>query len=471
MAEKETRLKENTQEGVREKLSVEELDRIIPTNFSSFLEGGETIKMLFGPKGMNDPKNEGARLKVTHTENDVPAEKIYQRRLEIILGLVEKSKDAGELAEKVENKRELLRKTFKENMKNVFLKQRQLEQTYRELDIFYDNAKDQDQVYICNASLDKHFDKLLDKTAGLLNEDEGLPTEFHFDMKQLYGIIAAPGWIGGKANFESRIKQLGELAKDGMAHVFTDFIDIDREEAYEDFANGPYRDLKAGGEGNRYKQYISMTGDRIRVRKSNMYEGDETKDLYINPSIILSGIVANENTPDYVTIAEEDYKINIPTPDGSKPETKWKLISKKQTKKFDDALIPVAVKGDILMFYGAGNLYKEQGTEDKGMGQYAVKRCDEYISKSLLYFLNNMTFKPNDFKLRKDIRDSIGKFLINNVGDDKMLQKGRVLKVDAVPGNQKELNVEIEVAYKQAVRTLNLILHQEEEDDSVTRKE
>jgi hypothetical protein len=93
-----------------------------------------------------------------------------------------------------------------------------------------------------------------------------------------------------------------------------------------------------------------------------------------------------------------------------------------------------------------------------------VKRCDEYIAKVVLHYLNGRTFVPNETESRDAIHSALQKFLMHNTGGGaKMLEYGKVDAVETVMNpdgsvNNQAIDIRISVKYKNAIRQLNLYL-------------
>ena len=116
------------------------------------------------------------------------------------------------------------------------------------------------------------------------------------------------------------------------------------------------------------------------------------------------------------------------------------------------------------MFWGVDTLYQAGGQGDEGMDQYTVKRCDEYVAKVVLHYLNGRTFIPNESESRDAINAALTNFLMHNTGSgNKMLEYGKVDAVEVVTNedgsvNNQAIDIRISVKYKNAVRQLNLYL-------------
>jgi hypothetical protein len=284
-----------------------------------------------------------------------------------------------------------------------------------------------------------------------------LPNRENFDMKSLVGLIIIPEWAGS----EAKLVKYGELAQHSMAHLFAGFPDVSLKEAQEMFdVGGDLSELKST---DAVKQHISVVANPLRIRKAGRFEKD-LGDLYINPTGILAGKVYKGDIREGIHIAQANkpHEVKIPTADGSPLEMKWSVRGGQQMK-FSKAVIPLA-QYEGIVFWGVDTLYLAGGQGDEGMDQYTVKRCDEYISKVVLHYLNGRTFVPNETESRDAIHSALSKFLMHNTGGAaKMLEYGKVDAVEVVTNpdgsvNNQAIDIRISVKYKNAVRQLNLYL-------------
>lgn len=461
------------QEKVRTEQRVDAKDLAVvlsPTTGSLLIEGTK-IKIFAGAKEVPTDNPEKAKeslskqLKITGSkEADVNAGYSYLKRLETLVEMLSNAGDFKTLVEHTKKGKEAVGNAFQKNMTTVFEEQRQLEKTYREIDSFFYEARlnpgeNVDYVSFVNASPDKHFELLNDPDEGLASY---LPNRDNFDMRSLIGLIVMPEWPGS----EAKLIKYGEMAQHFSAHLFAGFPEMELSEAIEQFdVGGDFADLKSQ---DRVKQHISVTANPLRIRRANRYE-KHLGDFYMNPSAILSGKIYKGDIKEGIHIAQANkpHEVKLPTPDGSNLDLKWNIRGAQQMK-FNKALIPLSYYEGIV-FWGVDTLYQASGQGDEGMDQYTVKRCDEYISKVVLHFLNGQTFVPNERASRDRIHSALSKFLMSNTGTGaKMLEFGKVDSVETVKNpdgsmNNQAIDIKINVKYKNAVRQLNLYLVSDEQ--------
>lgn len=466
MSEETTQVKQKTAVAVDSK----ELIQVLAPKTGALMVESTVVKLFPGIKDIPVDNPAKAKevlqrpLKITNSKDDVNSSYAYLKRLEVFKEMLEKAEDFNVLRKRTKDKKEKVGQIFKENMENVFAQQRSLEKTYREIDNFFYEARinpgeDVSYVSFINANSDKHFEKIMDTDEGIASK---FPNRENFDMRELVGLIVMPDWPGSDA----KLMKYSELAQHFAAHLFVGFPDMEMKEAIEGFdVGGDFAELKSQ---DRVKQHVSIVANPLRMRRANQFEKN-LGDFYVNPTSILTGKIYKGDVKEGIHIAQANkpHEIKIPTPDGSPLDMKWNVRGAQQMK-FNKALIPVSYY-EGLVFWGVDTLYLASGSGDEGMDQYTVKRCDEYISKVVLHFLNGQTFVPNELSSRDRIFKSLSKFLMNNTGSGgKMLEIGRVDAVDTVVNpdgsvNNQAIDIKIAVKYKNAIRQLNLYLVSDEQ--------
>ena len=462
---------QKTQEKTKVGLDQKDLAKIMPPKTGSLIAEGTMVKVFPGAKDLPADNEERSRevvarpLKITRSKEDINVGYAYLRRLEVMKEMLANADDYNALRKRAKERREKVGEVIRENMANVFAKQRNLEKTYREIDTFFYEAalnpgEKVDYISFVNAHPDKHFSEITDPDEGLAAQ---LPNRENFDMKALTGLVVMPDWPGS----EAKLVKYGEMAQHFAAHLFAGFPEMELADAHEMFdVGGDFAELKSQ---DRVKQHVSVVANPLRIRRANQFE-KEGEDFYINPTSILSGKIYKGDIKEGIHIAQANkpHAVSIPTPDGSPLDMKWNIRGAQQMK-FNKALIPLSYYEGIV-FWGVDTLYQASGQGDEGMDQYTVKRCDEYIAKVVLHFLNGQTFVPNERSSREKIHAAISKFLMNNTGGpDKMLEMGKVESVETVKNpdgsvNNQAIDIKVNVKYKNAVRQLNLYLVSDDQE-------
>lgn len=441
-------------------VSVDEIGLFLPPKVGPLLPDGLAVKLFAGVKEMTG-ENALRPIKITRSKQDITAAQAHLKRLEVIREMLAGAAELTALRQRVKERKELVAQVYQQNMEAIFLKQRPLEKTYRELDTLFTEARinpGEDVAYISvvNASADRNFAELMDPETGLAAVQKH--NRENFDMRELKGLLVIPEWVGS----EAKLVKYGEIAQLWMGHLFAGFPDVDLKEAQRMFEVGEiFADLKSA---DVVKQSISVAANPLRLRLANRYEKG-VGDFYVSPAGVLAGKVYRGDVTDGIHVARANVqfgKVALPTADGSELKPKWEIVGGQQMK-FNKAIIPLVYNQGIV-FWGVDTLFLAGDPAHAGMDQYSVKRCDEYIAKVVLHYLNSRTFIPNETKARDGMFSALSRFLMHNTGGEgKMLNEGKVLAVETVRNpdgteNPQAVDVRIFVKYKNAIRQLNLYL-------------
>jgi phage tail sheath protein FI len=78
-----------------------------------------------------------------------------------------------------------------------------------------------------------------------------------------------------------------------------------------------------------------------------------------------------------------------------------------------------------------------------GLQTYSVVRVFDYISKVLMDFLNRRAFENFNSKTEREIRSQIVKFLDNNTGPGKLIEKFKILRFEKDKDQKDKINLDI----------------------------
>jgi hypothetical protein len=394
------------------------------------------------------------KLKVNEAITAVTEADLYLHRLQVWAEALESATGSDEkaLEESIKDRRNALDKALADNLAAIFAKQRPLEKTYRELDLFYQQARhsasDNDlPVLIANVSLDR----LLSDDAAFqsLADSDDLPKTTATSLKQSVAMIVVPGWAGSVAD----LMKLGQLGQQSLSLVISDFDDCDFERLVSEHAaaGGVIGQLKGDQD---WRQQVVLIGNSFRVRQPNRFERD-ADELRLSPAILFAARVFHQDDDGKVAVPVANEPLLLKSLDGSPVELRWDLRDRKKILElFKDAVIPIARQDSDIVFWGVETLSNE--TYGK---QYNVVRVKEYINKNISDWLIGKTYKSlNEEPVRNAFRDRINRFLIKNMGEGpfKMLAGGECTAVNEVPGAPDQVDIVIKLTFKFAIRNMNL---------------
>lgn len=356
-------------------------------------------------------------------------------------------KTVDELRVELDQQVEKLETNLTQNLKKVHKTARPFEVTYRGIDAFFMNAKEEPDesinVYFSNISSEEltdpddrsKFEELGKYVGDLFRE---------FSIRDCYSICVIPGFLGDPGKIDLVARQLGMPNK---LHIVTDFPNLESFEETMDLLEDPtYANLAGTAE---HKQYISVCTNYVLARARNQYEDDE---LWMPPSSAVAGMIYRHDSQVGISQPSAGYKY------GEISEIQWVRFRVNQpaaSKLLEKAVIPVTswdgkirAMGDCTLFSG------------ETFNIYSIRRTYDYVYKTLRNYLNKQVFLKVDDKFLETIRKDITQFLEQTTkGDVPILEKYQ-LKVfaDEEMRRRQEVDVMVVLNPHYPVRTFNIKL-------------
>ncbi len=369
------------QERVKEKVSL-----LKKQGGFKILEG-----IIDGKKGIRDmnPKNE-ARRGAFLTDTDKASKRAkLKAEIEALKELVE-SGTLSEAQEKAKQKADTVDAVLKENLKNIFNNTRDLEKTYRAMDLFFRNAEEDNirNLFFMNLPLEEFT------SAENSHLREGLTAHFdqnydRFSLEDNYSLFVIPGYLGKNLDFWSK------MASKYRMTLVTDYSDELEFESIED----KVEEEKINGDA-RYLANTVVTCNHAVVRKKN--EGVEDDDLYMPMSVPLAAKMYAGN--------------GIQPPAGKKHGkidgvlgTRLQLLRTHVDKIDKMGMIPIIFEKNWGTVAMSDTTLANEST-DPDQKAIGVVRAKDWIAKVLLDYFNSLTFQVYNGKLRGDIRGELNKF-------------------------------------------------------------
>jgi hypothetical protein len=308
-----------------------------------------------------------------------------------------------DLVDECEKKSEQSEKTLKKNLSIAVDESRELEESYRTLQLFFKNTEESKvkNIAILNAELDQLKD--LDNSRFIDHIQEELVNGYdRLDLRQNYALLVIPGYLGSNKVIEKWAK----IAYDNKVMLVTDFQHLDEPDDVMEM----FESANLTG-GDTYRSNVMMTCNWL-VGRGKHDEIDEQDHLYIAPSAALAGKVYN-TLMSQVTAGKKYGGIN--EVDGVKFDLKKSEIANLENL----GLIPMVNEYGKVMAFSGKTLFNG---DNLGLQTYSVVRVFDYVTKVLMDFLNRRAFENFNAKTRKEILNQIVKFLDNVSGPDKLIE-------------------------------------------------
>lgn len=376
-----------------------------------------------GVQGLNPERK--ARKQIFLTDAAKKKERAeLKKKLELWLGLLQSSSDIAQMAETCQARSEEAAATLKKNLKKATEASRELEISYRSLNLFYKNTESDKlkNITIVNAGSEQIKDldnpKFIDYIGAELKQNYD-----RLDLRNNYSILCVPGYLGGNAVVEKWAK----LAHETKTMLVTDFMDIDNPDDTLDM----FQEANLAG-GDIYRSNVMMAANYI-VGRQKAAEIDEEDDVRVPPSAALAGKL-------YYTLMSQ---VTAGKKHGGMNEVEGVRfdLKKSEISAMDRAgLIPMVNEYGKVMAFSSKTLFNG---DNIGLQTYSVVRVFDYINKVLIDFLNRRAFENWTSLTERDLRNQIVKFLDSVTGPSKLIEKFRIVRFERDDVQKDRIHLDI----------------------------
>lgn len=368
-----------------------------------------------------------ARKKVFLNDDDrASSRKGLSNKINLWLELLQSSDSVSAMLEKAEEKSVAVSSLLASNQLKAVEKVKGLEQSYRNVMLFYKNTESDKltNISVVNASREQVTD--LDNSRFIDHISEEMKQNFDkLDLRMNYSLLVLPGYLGGA----KVVDKWSKIAHENKAMLYTDFLDLENPDDVVDMFHS-----SGLASGEVYKSNTSMACNWL-VGRSKYKEIGETEDLHVSPASALAGRVYS-TLMSQITAGKKYGGIN--EVDSVAFSMKKSEIS--QLEKM--GLIPMVNEyGKVLAFSGK-TLFNG---DNLGLQTYSVVRVFDYIMKVLFDFLNRRAFENWSGKTEKDLRSQIIKFLDSVQGPDRLIEKFKIIKFERDPHNKDRIFLDINI--------------------------
>ncbi|WP_165042159.1 DUF5458 family protein [Dysgonomonas sp. ZJ709] len=415
--------KEAVQQDVAEKVkvtkkasSIESLDQAINTlaKFGgfNFLESA-----VDGIAAMSPERK--ARKRAFLIEEGSKAQRADLRNnINLWLDMLASSATISEMLDKSQEKSTAVSQLLAENQLAAVESVKDLEQSYRNVMLFYKNTESDKltNITIVNASPEQVTDldnsRFIDYVANELKQNYD-----KLDLRNNYSLLVIPGYLGGA----KVIDKWSKIAYDNKAQLYTDFMDLDKPDDVVDMF------FNAGlASGEAYKANTCLACNWL-IGRGKYNELGEEEDLRVSPAAALAGKVYG-TLMSQITAGKKHGGIN-------EVDSVVFPLKKSEISQLDKmGLIPMVNEYGKVMAFSGKTLFNG---DNLGLQTYSVVRVFDYIMKVLFDFLNRRAFENWSGKTERDLRSQIIKFLDGVQGPDRLIEKFKIVRFERDP-NQKD---------------------------------
>ncbi len=368
-----------------------------------------------------------AKKNIFLTDSNKKAQRAeLKKKLGMWLDLLANSETVSDMVEKSSEKSGVAEKLLKGNLKKVLETTKELEQSYRSVNLFYKNTESSKlkNVVLMNAAMNQITD--LDEPRFIEHVSEELKDRFdRLDLRQNYSLLVIPGYLGSN----KVVDKWAKIAYANKVMLVTDFENVETPDDVLDM----FTDANLTG-GDAHKANVMMTCNYIVGRGKNADLGEE-EDIYVPGSAALAGKIycTKMSQP----VAGKTYG-SIDEVDAVRFDLKKADISELENV----GLVPFVGEWGKVMPFSAKTLFSG---DNLGMQTYSVVRVFDFIAKVMSDFLNRRAFELWNTKMEGNLRKQIVKFLDGIQGPDKLIEKFQILRFERDEDQKDHIFLDIHI--------------------------
>ncbi|WP_281234452.1 DUF5458 family protein [Flavobacterium gelatinilyticum] len=386
--------------------------------------GFDLLEMAIeGVQNLNPDRK--ARRKIFLGETNKTKEReTLKKTLELWSAVLSSNEALTDMVAQCEDKCKESEALLKKNLAKAVEDTREIEAAYRTVALFFKNTETEKvkNVTIVNADIEQLKD--LDNTRFIDAIHSELVDNYdRLDLKNNYGILVIPGYLGSNKVIEKWAK----IAHENKVMLVTDFEHLDEpDDVMEMF------DAANLTGGDAYRSNVIMTCNWL-VGRGRFDQIGENEDLHVAPSAALAGKIY-KTLMSQVTAGKKFGGIN--EVDGVKFDLKKSEIANLENL----GLVPMVNEYGKVMAFSAKTLFSG---DNLGLQTYSVVRVFDYVTKVLMDFLNRRAFENFTAKTRKEIMNQIVAFLDGITGPDKLIENFEIRRFEQDPIQKDRIYMDI----------------------------
>jgi hypothetical protein len=330
-----------------------------------------------------------------------------KRKLSLLVAQLEKDGDAAEAAQQQVEK---IEKIKNDNLTKILKKNRPLEQSWRELDLFFGNAAQRElkNLVILNANTKDVDEAVITSKVGAMLEEVNSSA---IDQSKNFSFLVAPGFQG-----QTLIEKFAAMAHQNKVLFLTDY---ENRSSAEDVMEAATEEGKPrlGGAEKVWSRTVMYTNYALLRDKYQQERGM----LYGSPVAAVAGkMYSVENIAQPIAGAQHG-------PLRGLKGIRFR-VSQDQANTLDsENFNPLTEAFGALMPFNCVTMFKGENVE---LRQYSVIRTLDYIDKLLKHFLNQYVFTSmQDSSTRQHVHKSI-LGMLEKLEELKILKRGRITHFD-----------------------------------------
>lgn len=404
-----------------------------------------------------NPKAAKKKQKFLRDEAALPARQQLRDRLQAFKDLLAHPDAANHkqlravAQEKLDKNESLIHK----NLGKIVEVARDLEQTYRELNLFFINAQPQKVKNL--TLLNVHKEVLLDADSNAVTTEISnrlLNEAGKVDQKKAYSLLVIPKLWESKQP-KNLIERYAKIAGDSRLQFLTDFADTDTvKEALKERESPRWQGV-CGSEP--FHSHLALFTNHLVLRGKDASIGEE-EDLRGSPTMALAGKMYAEKISQPVA---GEMNGSVSGALGIAYDTNQQEVADLS----DEGLNSMMHAFEKDMAYEATTAFN--GSE-YALKRYAVVRVFDYVNRVLRHYLGKVAFQQLDRDKVNHVRDTINDFLYQ-LAEQKIISKGAVTYFDWNPRVPDRIDLDVDIVPLWAVRTFVYALHAAKSESATSK--
>jgi hypothetical protein len=378
-----------------------------------------------GLQNLNPERKARKQIFLTGDEKKKEREEL-KKKIRLWLDILEDTDSVAAMIEKSSAKLTAAEENLNKNIGVALKTTRQLEQSYRSVNLFYQNTESDKlkNVVLLNAAPEQIQD--LDNPRFIEYVSDELKQKYdRLDLRENYSLLVIPGYMGSN----KVVEKWSAIAHRNKAMLITDFADLDHPDDVIDL----FTEANLTG-GDAYRSNVIMTCNWL-IGRGKVQEVGEQDDLTVPGSAALAGKMYN-TLMSQVTAGKKHGSMN--DVDGVKFELKKSEISHLERL----GLVPMVNEYGKVMAFSAKTLFNG---DNIGLQTYSVVRVFDYVTKVLFDFLNRRAFENWNTKTEKDLRGQIVKFLDKIQGPDRLIEHFKIMRFERDEVQKDMIHLDIHI--------------------------
>ncbi|SHL70846.1 hypothetical protein SAMN05444266_104481 [Chitinophaga jiangningensis] len=313
---------------------------------------------------------------------------------------------------------------LKENLLLALDESRELEQSYRNVSLFFSNTTTDKvkNVSFLNVAPEQLRDadntRFLDAVKGELQQHYD-----RLDLRENYSLLVIPGYAGSNLILE----RWARIAYDNKCMLLTDFCQLDApDDVMEVF------EMAQLTGADPYRSNVIMTCNWLIGRARAEMVG-EANHLYVPASGALAGRIY-QTIMSQVT-AGKKYGSLVDVEGVNFPLKKSEIASLEKL-----GLVPIVQEYGKVMAFSARTLFTG---DNLGLQTYSVVRVFDYVTKVLIDFLNRRAFENFSANTRKDLQRQIIQFLDGITGPERLIEDFEIRRFEQDTRDKDTIHLDI----------------------------